>query len=312
LLPAAGGHRSDAARNPGRCAGRPAFEAGTGAPITAAAQQATSVTEIRWSSDDALPCPVCISSNFLDSNGDQQFLTGVSVVFGNVVLADQGLSLSGTALPPVPAPSLFRAPSGSDRCNPAPAVAFVVRYRPQVPESPVTQAVPLPLAGSPVTANAVSLLSNGFVSLTDANGYTCLMVAADAPRSWPQYFGVLAAANASDPANFDLSVVFNPPRGPAGMTGPIVLKRFTDLTLMPGTANYAATELNSLSRFVRVPSAYTPPASNPSAFPAAPTMLANSGTVELRDSGNSPYLTLQPVNPLSLPPLFGVLAQGCR
>lgn len=288
----------------------PLFEAGTGAPITSAAQQPTPVTEIRWSADDALPFPVCISSKFLNSNGDQQLLTVVSVVFGNVVLADQGLSISGVALPAVPAPSLFRAPSTSDRCNPTPAVAFAVRYRPQVPDSPVTQAVPLPLAGSPVTANAVPLLSNGFVGLTDANGYTCLMVAADAPLSWPQYFGVLAAANASDPANFDLSVVFNPPGGPAGMTSPIVLERFTDLTLTPGTANYAVTELNSLSRFVSVPSAYTPPASNPSAFPAAPTMLANSGTVELRDAGNSPYLTLQPVNPLSWPPLFGVLAQG--
>ena len=39
-------------------------------------------------------------------------------------------------------------------------------------------------------------------------------------------------------------------------------------------------------------------------------MLANTGTVELQDAGNSPYLTSQPVNPLSWPPLFGVLAQG--
>ena len=39
-------------------------------------------------------------------------------------------------------------------------------------------------------------------------------------------------------------------------------------------------------------------------------MLPNTGTVELEDASNTPYLTLQPSNPLSWPPLFGVLAQG--
>ena len=53
------------------------------------------VTEIQWSQDDALPFPVCISSSYLDSNGFLQTVTDVSVAYGNVVLADHGLSFSG-------------------------------------------------------------------------------------------------------------------------------------------------------------------------------------------------------------------------
>jgi hypothetical protein len=289
----------------------PLFEWGTGAPITSATQQPTPVTEIGWSADDALAFPVCLSSTFVDQNNDQQVLSGVSVVLGNVVLADQGLSLPAVPLSTVPAPSLFRPPNpAADRCSPAAPVPFPVRYRPQLPDSPITQAVPLPLAGSPVTPNAVALLSAGYVSLTDANGVTCLMAEADSPQSWPQYFGILAAPNPTNPANFDLTVLFNPPGGPAGMTGPVPLERFTDLTLAPGNANYAVARLNSLSRFVSVPAGYVPPAGNPTAFPATPIALPNTGSVELEDASNTPYLTVQPSNPLTWPPLFAVLAQG--
>jgi hypothetical protein len=281
-------------------------------PITSASQQPTPVTEIRWSPDDALPFPVCISSTFLDSNNDEHLLTGVSIILGNVVLADQGLLLQAVQLHTVPEPSLFRPPNlAADRCSPTAPIPFPVRYRPQLPDSPITQAVPLPLAGSPVTPNPVPLLSIGSVSLTDANGITCLMVQADSPLLWPQYFGVLAAPNATNPANFDLTVVFDPqPGGPAGVTGPVRLEHFSNLTLTPGAANYAVGQLNSLSRFVGVPSTYSPPAANPTAFPSAPTMLQNTGTIELEDASNTPYLTLQPSSPLSWPPLFGVLAQG--
>jgi Baseplate J-like protein len=229
-----------------------------------------------------------------------------------VVVADQGLLLLAVQLHTVPELSLFLPPNpAADRCSPTAPAPFPVRYRPQLPDSPITQAVPLPLAGSPVTPNAVPLLSVGSVSLTDSNGFTCLMVQTDSPLLWPQYFGVLAASNATNPANFDLTVVFDPqPGGPAGVTGPVHLEQFTNLTLTPGAANYAVTQLNSLSRFLGVPASYTPPAANPTAFPGAPTMLPNTGTVELADASNTAYLTLQPSNPLTWPPLFGVLAQG--
>jgi hypothetical protein len=285
----------------------PLFEAGTGAPIASASQVPTAVTEIQWSADDALPFPVCISSTFLASDGSLQSLSGVSAAFGNVVLADQGLTMPSAQMPAVPAPTLFRAPSTSNRCSPTAPVPFPVRYRPQIAQSPITQAVPLPLSGSPVTAIPVPLLASGFVRLTDANGNVSILVGADDPASWPQYFGIVATPNAG---NFDLEVVFAPPGGPAGLTGKVALERFTGVTLTPNTPNNAITQLNAYSRFVRVPAGSVTPTANPSAFPSAPTMLKNSGTVELADGNNSPYLTLQAVGPLSWPPLFCALARG--
>jgi hypothetical protein len=219
----------------------PLFEEGTGNPVVSVSQTPTLVTEIQWSAADALPFPVCISSAFLNSSGDQQTLADVSVVFGNVVLADQGLSLSGVALGTVPKPTLFKPPNlAGDRCDPAAPVPFPVRFNPVIEDSPVTQAVPLPLAGSPVTPGIVSLIPNGYVSLRDANGYVSLMVEAAQPYLWPQYFGVVATPNAVNPANFDLSVVY---RG-TGATPLVYLETFTDLSVTtPGPSN-VVTQLN--------------------------------------------------------------------
>jgi Baseplate J-like protein len=286
----------------------PLFEAGTGKPITSAGQLPTPVTEIQWSTDDALPAPLCLSSSFIDSSGKQQNLTGVSVVLGNVVLADQGLTMPATPLPTVPEPTLYFPPSSTaDRCNPSQPQPFPVRYRPLLPQSPVTQAVPLALAGSPVTPNAVPLLPSGFVSISDANGFATLMVEADAPLNWPQYFGIVATANPGLPATFNLSVVFNPSGGAPGVTSPVYLETFSNLTLTASVSNNVATAINGVSQFITVTPVGT---TTPTAFPTAPTMLPNTGTVTLDDAATNPYLTVQPTNPLSWPPLFAVLAQG--
>lgn len=279
----------------------PLFEDGTGAPIVSASQTPTPVTEIAWSAADALPFPVCISSTFLDASGTARSLTGVSVAYGNVVLADHGLTIPANPLGVVPEPTLFY-PSSGDRCEPTAPTPFPGRYRPPLPDRPLTQAVPLPLTGSPVTPDPVPLQTTGAVSLLDANGYTSLLVSADAPSSWPQYFGIVASPNAADPANFDLAVVYAP-------TG-AVLERFTDLTLASGTPNNAIAELNASSQFVSVPGAFVPPATNPTAFPSGLTMLASTGSVNLEDAANATYLTVQAKSPLAWPPLFGVLAQG--
>src|SRR5208337_4822903 len=147
-----------------------------GKPITSAAQTPQTVTEIQWSSDDALPFPVCVSTRIQDSNGKETPLPNVSMVFGNVVLADQGLTMPKTGLGTVPGPTLFYPPNLSgDRCQPPVKKPFPVRFRPPVPDSPVTQAVPLPLAGSPSTATAVPLVTSGWVSLMDNNGFVTLM-----------------------------------------------------------------------------------------------------------------------------------------
>jgi hypothetical protein len=291
----------------------PLFESGTGNVVVSASQTPQPLTEVQWSADDALPFPVCISSTFLNSNGDEQTLTNVSVAFGNIVLADQGLSFSAVPLGVVPEPTIFQPPSASaDRCNPAAPVPYPVRYRPIISERPITQAVPVPIAGSPITPGIVPLISNGFVSLPDSNGYTCLQVQADQPLAWPQYFGIAAAVNAINHANFDLSVVYAPPGGAAGIGGTVTLESFPNLSLTKTDANYAATKINAYSKFVQVPSTYSPPAVGPAGFPTAPTMLVNTGPFNLQDNSTpgQTYLIVQPINPATWPPNFGVLAQG--
>lgn len=291
----------------------PLFEAGTGLPITSASQQPTPVTEIEWSADDALPFPVCLSSSFVDASGTSQTLSQVSVAFGNVVLADQGVTFPPVALPAVPAPTLLQPQlqgtgAAGDRCQPAPRTALPVRYLPILPDSPVTQAVPLPVAGPPVTPALVPLSLTGYVALEDAGGFTALMVRPANPAAWPQSFGLLATA--SGPGTFDLAVLYSPPGGPAGVSGPVTVERLTGLSVKKTDPTYAPAVINSLSRFIRVPPSYVPPSAAPSAFPGAPTMLPATGTVFLEDSASKPYLTVQPTNPLGWPSSFAVLVQN--
>jgi hypothetical protein len=282
---------------------------GVGEAVTSAAQSPAAVTEIQWSNEDALTFPVCLSSSFIDSTGKLQFLTDVSVVLGNIVLADHGLHLSAVSLGTVPQPSIF-PPDNSSRCNPALPQGLPVRYRPVLPDAPISQAVPLPLAGAPVTTSIVPLVTSGFANLMDANGDISLSIQAADPWSWPHYFGVSVVANPLHPANFDLSVVYDPTSGPHGVTGPVVLELFPDLSLSNTDPNYAATQINAFSRFLNVPTGFAPFGTAPTAYPATPMQLPDAGPVNLVDSGGSAYLTVQASNPLAWPPAFGVIAQG--
>ena len=280
-----------------------------GDPITGAGQTPQPVVEIQWASDDALAFPVCVSARFLGSDGLEHELADVSVALGNVILADQGLTMSSVSLGTVPSPRIPLPPAaGADRCELQTQKYLPVRFRPKIADSPLTWAVALPLAGSPSTSAPTPLLTSGPVSLTDAAGIVSLMVSADAPLQWPQYFGVIATPNAN-PAVFDLAVVFAPPGGPAGLAAPAVLERFTGLSLTTADPAYAGAQLAS-SRFIRVPTSFTPTAAVPTAFPPGPAMLPLAGTVDLADATSNPYLTITPTNPLGWPPLFAVVAQG--
>jgi hypothetical protein len=271
------------------------------------------VTQVQWSQDDALPFPVCLSSTYQDSSG-QHTITNVSVALGNVILADHGLSISSKPMGTVSAPQLFYPSSGTDPCQTSQALALPVRFRPTLPDSPLTQAVPLPLAGSPVTPSVVLLGGMGSTSLTDSNGFVCVMVEANNPLAWPQFFGLMVNQNATTAANFDLSVVYAPPGGPVGVSGPVVLEKFTNLSLQTADTNYAPFQINSLSRLIQVPSSFAPPSTAPTKFPATPTMLTNTGAVNLQDGSTPPitYLTVQAVNPAEWLAAFGVLAQGAQ
>jgi hypothetical protein len=294
----------------GRLLVDPLFDPNGNPILNPAIQSPAPVTEIQWSLDDALPFPICISSIYLDSNGTRHSVTNVSVALGNVVLADHGLSISGTRLGTVPTPPLLRWPRdpAADRCQPTLRVSLPVRFRPPIPDSPLTQAVPQPLTGIPVTPNVVLLDQLGSASLTDSNGFVSLMVQAASPAGWPQFFGVVAKPNQTTLANFDLSVVYNPPG-----SSPIhvILERFTNLSFKATDANYVAHQINSLSRLIRVPSNYVPPAAPPSSYPATPTMLQSTGTENLQTLGSPPvsYLTLQATTASGWPQAFGVLAR---
>jgi hypothetical protein len=82
-------------------------------PPTAAA---TPVTEIEWHEDDALGFALCLSSRV-----GNEVVGNVSVARGNVVLADHGRTVTGTALAPAVVPE------------------GAARYRPRLPAARITQ-----------------------------------------------------------------------------------------------------------------------------------------------------------------------------
>jgi len=97
------------------------------------------LTEIAWDAADALPFPLCISTTILNDQGDEELLDDVSIVLGNIVLADHGLSIEHD-LDPVPKPTLFRpAPDDGNACTRESDVAVVPRFRPRLARGPLTQ-----------------------------------------------------------------------------------------------------------------------------------------------------------------------------
>jgi hypothetical protein len=119
------------------------------------------VTEIKWSQDDALPFPLCVSSR-----SGTAYYEDVSVAWGNIVLADHGLTVDDTPedktrnpyiapsslapdYAPRPNPALVtRAQTATDDCAATlsghcvqhDAVLAPPRYRPRLARSPLTQA----------------------------------------------------------------------------------------------------------------------------------------------------------------------------
>jgi hypothetical protein len=96
------------------------------------------VTEIEWREEDALPFPVCISAE-----EDGILFEDVSVARGNIVLADHGQLQASRDLEPVPQPRVaLVSGEGGDACSDAPRALVPQRYRPRLPEGPVTNAAP--------------------------------------------------------------------------------------------------------------------------------------------------------------------------
>ena len=119
------------------------------------------VTEIRWTEDDALPFPLCLST-ITDLDHGATYLGEVSAAYGNIVLADHGRTLTGEDLGAVSASQLTLA-SKSDilSCKRPPLQAVPPRFRPRLAERPLTHVLPLtaaPLFGFTATAAIVTAL----------------------------------------------------------------------------------------------------------------------------------------------------------
>jgi hypothetical protein len=112
---------------------------------------AVPVTEIEWSPADALPFPLCISSQSAAG-----LVRDVSVAWGNIVLADHGRTLDEPELlPRVPEPDpalIIATPAGGRRCERTEPEVLPVRYRPSLEKTPVTQAAPYDPADPPPSA----------------------------------------------------------------------------------------------------------------------------------------------------------------
>ncbi len=126
------------------------------------------ITEITWQAGDALPFPLCISAR-----AGTQDLTDIAVAYGNVALADAGLTLSAETLPPVPAPNPVLTPvveSGA-HCAATPAAARPARYRPTLQHAPLVWA----RTYAPTTSATAALALDGRATiaqlwLTDSDG----------------------------------------------------------------------------------------------------------------------------------------------
>jgi hypothetical protein len=102
----------------------------------------TQITNIEWMTEDALPFPFCLSG-FTDEEHGAQFRDDLSIVHGNIVLADHGLTLTGESLGEVPAPRILLPPvAGADRCDPASPQFAPPRFRPALLASPLTHSSP--------------------------------------------------------------------------------------------------------------------------------------------------------------------------
>jgi uncharacterized protein len=140
------------------------------------------------------------------------------------------------------------------------------------------------------------------------------------PTTWPGNFAVATRATASGTAgNFDLEVVYNP--GSAlGVTLPIAVESFTNLSLTPTDPNYVVTRINGVSNLIAVPTGYTPPASGTkltfaAAYPTTASGFENlnntlSITVKDQSATPVPFLQLQAASTAGWPADIGALARA--
>ncbi len=103
------------------------------------------VTEIRWAEQDALPFSFCLSTTIVKDD-EEKYIEEVSVVYGNIVLADHGRTVTGEKLGTVPDPHLALASSNANSqlsCDRSSLGKVPPRFRPRLKEYPLTYALSL-------------------------------------------------------------------------------------------------------------------------------------------------------------------------
>jgi hypothetical protein len=120
------------------------------------------ITEIEWARDDALPFPLCISSIVTNEEGSEHF-DNVSVARGNVILADHGRRVTAS-LPAVPSSPMSWVVATPDPCAARGPSPIAVRYRPTLPDAPLTHASPYDTT-APASAAMRSRLHNATPSI---------------------------------------------------------------------------------------------------------------------------------------------------
>jgi hypothetical protein len=143
----------------------------SGSPLVDPLFPAVQITQIEWAKADALPFPVCISS-ITDVEHDQSYIENVSVVRGNIVLADHGLSIEDENIGTVPAASMYSVPRDkSAYCKEPERLPVAPRFRPRVSQGPVTQVGDYDSEGPATAAMTWSMRSvTPHISLTSTLG----------------------------------------------------------------------------------------------------------------------------------------------
>ncbi|MBB3178407.1 putative baseplate assembly protein [Variovorax sp. Sphag1AA] len=114
------------------------------------------VTQIAWAPEDALAFPLCLSAR-IRKNSTESDVSDISVVRGNIVMADHGQQLAvAEAIGEVPQPTLFRAPVATGTmCTTSQREPVPPRFRPRLAQSPLTWTVSFDPTDTSASASAL-------------------------------------------------------------------------------------------------------------------------------------------------------------
>jgi len=122
---------------------------------------AVEVTEIEWEPEDALPFSVCITAETFDQVKNN-YVDDVSVVLGNIVLADHGRTIKEHTAVTVPSPYLQRTLNNessdtqknylTSHCDHEDLITVPARFRLTLEEAPLTHALPYDSSDPPGSA----------------------------------------------------------------------------------------------------------------------------------------------------------------